>query len=485
MWIWYVLMALTGAAAGAGAAWCCSRWRKGAEQSLIDLVNVFDHAPIGVVFVSRDGRFLEMNSRFCSMLGYSRAELVGQAFSHLTHPDDVASSQDRLEQWNRRPGAGGTLAKRFITRDGRTVWVNIVTRLNEDEHGERFFITAVHDITNLVNATDALRDSEQRFRLLAENVPGVIYLCNNDERYTMQFLSERVMDLTGYPREQFLADQVSFVDLYHPDDAPRIVSHVEVALQKRQPYVLEYRIRHRDGHWVWIHEIGLGVFNEDDRLQFLEGFLLDITERKAAERRQTLLMRELNHRVKNNLATLLSIVQQTLQATSDPQEFEAALTGRVRALGEAHEMFAASSWQDVSLRRLAERVVAPYQCEGGQRVSVRGDDLALSPDTAQAVYMALHELATNAAKYGAWSTPGGRVDLAWTRQNGEVSLEWAEHGGPAVEPPTRRGFGVEMISGVIAYELDGETSIDFEPQGVRCRMRFPFPAPDKVAPTDG
>ena len=131
---------------------------------------------------------------------------------------------------------------------------------------------------------ESLRESERKFRLLAENVPGVIYVCRNDERYTMLYLNDQVEQLTGYPKEEFLKDRVSFVELYHPDDVNVSVREANLAIAQKKPFQLIYRIRRRNGEWRWIEEYGTGVF--DDRSQellFLEGFLLDITERKQQE----------------------------------------------------------------------------------------------------------------------------------------------------------------------------------------------------------
>lgn len=160
---------------------------------------------------------------------------------------------------------------------------------------EQTFAGSMSDLVSLAleaneraKTDQALRESEQRFRLLAENIPGVIYLCKNDARYTMLYLNDAVEELTGYSKEDFLEDRISFVDLYHPDDAPNIIPQVDQALSKPRPFKLQYRIKHRDGRWRWIEEHGLGVYR-DNELLFLEGYLSDITDRKEAEseRQQT------------------------------------------------------------------------------------------------------------------------------------------------------------------------------------------------------
>ena len=318
---------------------------------------------------------------------------------------------------------------------------------------------------------EALRDSEKRFRLLAENVPGVIYLCKNDARYTMLFLSNEVEELTGYSKDDFINDRISFVELYHPDDAEAIVPLVEEALGARLPFHLEYRLRRKDGTYVWIEESGVGVFDSSHELKYLEGHLEDITERKAAEQRQNLMMAELDHRVKNNLATLSSIVRLTLRATKSREEFENALSGRIQAMAQAHELFAHHRWGNVPIAAIIERTIAPFEAGDPNRITISGPRVDLPSNRAQTICMIMHELATNAAKYGALLSDEGQIIVEVARtDDGGVRLQWTESGGPDVQEPRKGGFGLDMIRGVVTHDLKGEVTFHFEPEGVRCLM---------------
>ena len=200
------------------------------------------------------------------------------------HPDDRALLAQRLNVAHADPNTDLTPVEyRILRPDGteRNVWGNNVVFFDEHEQPVRM-VCAIQDITERKQAEEALRASEQRFRTLAENIPGVIYLCKNDERYLMLYLNDTVEVLTGYPKEDFLTDRISFTELYHPDDAPAIAPVVDRALAERKPFHLTYRLRHRSGAWRWIEERGVGVF-EGEALLYLEGFLHDITERKRAE----------------------------------------------------------------------------------------------------------------------------------------------------------------------------------------------------------
>ncbi len=200
------------------------------------------------------------------------------------HPDDREMLSQRLDASRVGPDVDlPPLEYRILRPDGseRSVWGNNVVFFDEDQKPVRM-VCAIQDVTERKQAEEALRASEQRFRTLAENVPGVIYLCNNDERYSMLYLNDAVEVLTGYPKADFLTDRISFTELYHPDDAPAVPRQVDEALAARKAFHLTYRIRHRSGEWRWVEERGVGVF-EGETLLYLEGFLHDITERKQAE----------------------------------------------------------------------------------------------------------------------------------------------------------------------------------------------------------
>ncbi len=201
-------------------------------------------------------------------------------------------------------------------------------------------------------------------------------------------------------------------------------------------------------------------------------------ERKRAEERTQLLAAELSHRVKNTLATVVAIAQQTFQKTEDFGEFRTAFMGRIEALAEAHGLLLQVQWGDLDLGAVVDAALRPFRRGDGTSIGVRGVPVELPPSQALTVNLILHELATNAAKYGALSIPGGRVDIAWTvlGVDGErrVELEWRESGGPRVSPPQRRGFGSSLIERSLTYEFDGAATLDFAPSGLVCRLTVPL-----------
>jgi two-component sensor histidine kinase len=201
-------------------------------------------------------------------------------------------------------------------------------------------------------------------------------------------------------------------------------------------------------------------------------------KRRHAEQQQRILLRELNHRMKNSFAAVRSIAAQTLSHAADHQEFQRAFEGRLTALSRASTLLTAGNWQVADLRSLVETTLEPFGTE--DNLGLRGPDVTLPSGMTLTLGLVLHELATNAAKYGAFAVPEGRVEIAWTVQGAadapRLILDWTEHGGPPASEPERRGFGRSLIERSVAYELDGTAELTFAPEGVRCHVEVPLGA---------
>lgn len=207
-----------------------------------------------------------------------------------------------------------------------------------------------------------------------------------------------------------------------------------------------------------------------------------LAERDNAARRQAMLMHELNHRVKNSLATVQGIAAQTLRADAEPAAVRRSFLARLLALAKTHDLLTATAWSGSDLRDIILAELAPFGDEASpDRVTLDGPAVTLAPNATVAIGMAIHELATNAVKYGALSVPGGRVLAAWSAsppaapdRRRQLHLTWREVGGPRVAPPTRRGFGSRLIERGLARELGGTVRIDFAPEGLRCAVEVPL-----------
>lgn len=214
-----------------------------------------------------------------------------------------------------------------------------------------------------------------------------------------------------------------------------------------------------------------------DNARLFENAQSELRERRASEKHRRLLTNELNHRVKNTLATVQSIVAQTLRHAPIGKELRAVLDARLIALSEAHDLLTRENWEGTCLRDVVELALRPYRTGGDERFTVGGPEIEIAPKTALAFAMALHELVTNAIKHGALSVPGGRVVVEWRADAAaeRLHLEWRERGGPPVSQPPRRGFGSRMIEGGLAADLNGSVRLEFAAEGLVCVIEAPLP----------
>ena len=240
-----------------------------------------------------------------------------------------------------------------------------------------------------------------------------------------------------------------------------------------------------DGSSVPLEMTWAPVHDDQGKLIAGEIFARDISERIKAEDGATLMMRELDHRVKNTLAAVQSIAQQTVRGSASLSAFEEVFNARLLALSQAHNLLAHEGWNGADLRELVLVDLAPYRSAEDARIEIKGDAVKLPPKAALALSMALHELATNAAKYGALSKPEGVVSVEWEQhvKDGQpwLRIRWAERGGPPVKQPARFGFGHRLITDGLAYELDGTAELAFITTGVECNIDVPLPPPPAIS----
>ena len=245
---------------------------------------------------------------------------------------------------------------------------------------------------------------------------------------------------------------------------------------QRGEYGCEYRIVRSGAEERWIEARCFVSYRSDGSPQRVVGVNIDITERKQAEGHQRVLVAELDHRVKNVLATVSAVAARTLDSNSSMDQFVAALDGRIRSMSTTHELLSGRQWKGIPLAELLRQQLAPYATSNN--MNVKGPEVLLSADAGQTIGVVLHELITNAAKYGALSTRDGRISVRWYWSlNGKVPdrlvIAWQEIGGPTVQVPDRPGLGMEVIRDLLPYELDATVDLAFASGGVRCRFEIP------------
>jgi PAS domain S-box-containing protein len=278
--------------------------------------------------------------------------------------------------------------------------------------------------------------------------------------------------LYGLTEERFLHDEASVKAKFHPDDLDLMWSRVAKALDPKGDghYDVEYRVRQLDGSWRWLSAWGLVEFegqSPERRPVAIVGASRDLTKLKQEEELQRLLLNELNHRVKNTLATIQAISSQTLRAARDLPSARVTLDRRICSLARAHDLLTIRAWTGANLTDVVMRALDAFT---PTQVKISGSGLDVSPKHALSLSMALHELATNATKYGALSCPEGRVSVQWGIQRGMLQLDWEESGGPPVAPPTKKGFGSRLLEDLLIRDLAGHTKIVYDVSGLRCSI---------------
>jgi PAS domain S-box-containing protein len=329
------------------------------------------------------------------------------------------------------------------------------------------------EITERKAAEDALSDKEESLRLATEGAGMATW--DLDLATMTGHWSGTRFALFGLPRPPGDSAGIEeWLERIHPDDVGGVRAALERCFAKGDPFHAEYRIRRADtGEERWLESHGNRIAPDSGKGWRAVGISFDITQRKQWERRQRLLVNELNHRVKNTLAIIQSIAHQSFRAGGDLNAARAAFESRLSALSAAHNLLTEANWESASLRQVVTDALAAAPEPG--RISIAGPDLALSPKTAVSLAMALHELATNALKYGALSNDAGTVTIGWSIDEGRLRLEWREAGGPPVKRPPRRGFGSRMIERGLAAGLAGTVTIDYAPAGLIGTVDAPLP----------
>jgi PAS domain S-box-containing protein len=387
------------------------------------------------------------------------------------HPDDA---QRRYQEGVDASEAGAGRTTYRILRDGEVRWLEAVGEVTErDRDGRPLKLSGITlDITDRKRAEEQLRESETRLRLAIDAAHMGIW--EADLSTDTLKGSPQLNRLLGLPEDAPL-DAEAIRSRYYPGERERVAAAGREALRHPDRFgEVEFRYAMPNGALRWLLLRAQAQVDASGTPTGFIGVMIDITDRKRAEEHQQLLINELNHRVKNTLAIVQGIAQQTFKGPDLPTEARQAFEGRLSALSAAHNLLTRQNWESASIRQIVGDAVAAVGPRA-DRVRIAGPDILLSPKTAVSLAMAVHELATNAVKYGSLSVPDGEVEVRWRTGEGRLHLVWRERGGPAVVPPTKRGFGTRMIERGLAGELGGEVGIEFRREGLTCTVDAPLP----------
>lgn len=430
-----------------------------------------ENAPVMIWMCDAEGRCLHLNQMLRRFWNVEDSELGNFNWRESLHPEDVDRVMGAMgEALQQHQKVSVTGRYRNALGEYRTFETLAHPRFTCD--GAFLGLTGVNtDVTEREEAEKALRDSEERFRLLVEASPSGMVMTDGAGRILMiNALAERVF---GYERDELLGREIEVL-------VPPVAREAHPALRAshmvdgQRPVKREVTGRRKDGREMPL-EVGVNPILTLDGIRVI-ATVADIAERKQAEAQRELLLAELNHRVKNTLAVVQGLAYQTFRKID--AQARRAFEGRLQALATAHDLLTRSRWESTSLAQLVNDTLQPAGPHRA-RIMADGPAIRLSPHAALTIGLALHELFTNTLKYGALSNDTGKVTLAWRYLEGEgkLRIEWRESGGPTVSRPKHRGFGSLLLEKTLARDLDGRVALAFEPAGVSCVIEMPMSDP--------
>jgi PAS domain S-box-containing protein len=469
--------------AGAVTAWFGSSSdihdRKLAEAALQAsedrLRDVTDAMPVLISYIDSDHVFRFVNRAYEAWFGRPIAEIVGRPLREVMGEAMYALRRP----WIERALAGETVTYEGLFTHGQLRHTVIQHIPHVDAEGAvRGVYALVQDVTQQKRIEAELRDSRDRLQAVLDATPAAILIATTPDcaEIVGNRAAARLLRMpSGINMSKSDPDAlVSHFRVLSPDGVPVAAEDLPVQRAARGEVLRmhEEQVVFDDGHAVHLLGNAVPLRDIDGGVRGAVGAFIDISERKRAEERQKLLIDELNHRVKNTLAVVQGLAQQTFKGSSVPADLAEAFEGRLAALSRAHELLTRQRWEAASMTAVVEGALASLGARAEQ-VAVTGPDMMLPPKTAVSFAMAVHELATNALKYGALSCEAGRVAIRWGTAGGRLSFVWRETGGPAVAAPSRRGFGSRLIERALAAELSGRVEIAFAPEGVVCTVDAP------------
>jgi PAS domain S-box-containing protein len=428
-----------------------------------------------IIATDMDGRVTSWNSGARRVLGWTEEEMLGQPVDLFFTPEDVAAGQSRKEMEGALTEGRGIDERWHVRKSGERFWASgELTPLEDDAGTITGFVKVMRDRTEHRRAEDTLR----QYAVLVESMTEGVSL--SDENGVIVYTNPAEDRMFGYGPGELVGQHVSVQNAYPPEENKRRVEAVIAELQASGSWDGEWHNQRKDGT-EFVTASRISAVEIEGRPHWL-CVQRDITQAKKAEEHQRLLINELNHRVKNTLATVQSVASQTLRNAETAEEARAALESRLLALSRAHDVLTRENWEGADLFEIVADAVEPYSNPGEDRLHLSGETIRLPPRMALALAMALQELATNAVKYGALSNETGEVRITWRDGDDRLHLTWAETGGPPVKVPSRRGFGTRLIERSLASDLDGEVRISFEPTGLVCNVDAPLTRPDESQP---
>jgi len=378
------------------------------------------------------------------------------------HPDDLATFDEVRERFFGNRDHDYRFDYRIIHDNGEVRWIESRGCISYDEDGRPERVIGINiDVTERKQTEARLSDALAAGQVVAFEWDAVT------DQSQRSGNAERILGIL---------QGGGFLRQVHPADRRNFNALIRKLTPGNPSYTLTFRFSRADGRDVWLEEEAKGEFDATGKLLRIKGLTRDITERKELEDHKNSLISELDHRVKNVLATVSAVASRTRETSRSMAEFVAALDGRIKSMAITHELLSSRHWQGVPLAELVRRELAPYATASNTHID--GPDVVLSAEAGPILAMVFHELATNAAKFGGMSVKSGRASVRWELRCDEheeswLNIRWEESGGPPVAQPTRSGFGTTAVRELVPYELSGTVELAHLPEGVCCNLHIP------------
>ena len=436
------------------------------------LAAIVDNSSDAIVSKDLDGIVLSWNGAAERLFGISAQEMIGSSIRRVI-PGDRQGEEDAILA---RIRAGERVPKfetMRLTADGTQIPVSITVSPIRDSQGRIVGASKIaNDLREQAHLRSELDRSRREFEALANNIPQLAWMADGEG--SLFWYNRRWYDYTGTTLDQMKG--WGWREVHHPDHVDRVVKSVQYSWDTGEPWEDTFPLRGADGEYRWFLSRARPIRDDAGEVILWCGTNTDITEEREKNERIRLLMNEVNHRARNMLATIQAIIHRTVGATD--KALTDGLLRRIRALSANQDLLTSEDWHGASIEAIARSQILHVSDVSEDQVSIEGpSDLKLKPVAAEAFGLAVHELATNAAKYGALSASTGRVDLTWGMVNKDagrrLEIEWRESGGPTVAPPSRTGFGTIIIKRNPEMAMGARVTLEYPPDGVTWRVEAP------------
>lgn len=436
---------------------------------------VYDQAAVGFEQYDLDGKYVGLNDRLCSMLGFTREECLQKDFRTFTHPDDLANEEPELKRLLAGESDSYIIEKRLIKKSGEPIWVRITSSLVRDGDGKSMYRSSVvEDVTQIRKE----RLEAAQLATIVSASPDAMISLNTDG--SIQAWNPGATALFGFSADEATGKPI--LSLVLPNHQAEVRAAVKAVLSgetiRRDTVKL-----HKDGTPIDV-SVTLAPIKSGNRVTGISVTMTDVRERRKREALIAMLNRELAHRVKNSLAVVQAIANQTLRTTVSSDEFRVTFQGRLQALASATDLLTHTNWEEFEFSEFVEKQLSQVLANTPRQLRKSGPRVTLPPDLSVPIGLALYELGTNAIKYGAWSVPNGYVELTWRvieRPERRLIINWSEHQGPAVNEPLKNGFGSTLIDRGIPRS---KVVRSFDRSGFSCEINITLDASAANAGSD-